>query len=70
MPALWSHYDYVMAATPTAASARGDAVLCQPGENNVTAVHSYSSSSLPASLTHALPILGSANSVNSKIIGA
>ena len=50
MVMLWLHYGYVMAATPAAASARRDAVLCQPGENNVSAVRSYSSLSLlPAS---------------------
>ena len=49
---FWLHYGYVVAASMTAASARGEAMLwplCEPGENKCVC-NSYSSSCLlPAS---------------------
>ena len=40
-------------------------LLCQPGENR----HACSSHGFSSLLVHALPTLGSANSVNNKTIG-
>ena len=60
-----------MSAAMTAAPARREAVfwlLCQPGENK-RVCSSYGSSSLLPSSAHALPTLGSVNSVNSKTVG-
>ena len=71
MATSWLCYDYIMAASMAAASARREAVLklpCQPGLQFLQLLE------FPSSLlAHALPTLGSANSVNcvsSKTIGA
>ena len=71
MAVLWLHYGYVVAAATADAATSRKAVLwllCQPGENK-RVCSSYGSSSLLPSSAHALPTLGSVNSVNSKTVG-